>query len=185
MSATDPNTVREWLKALGVLCAGNLSQEEAELKLSAYAPLLAREFGPECFTPGSLTSVARATKFFPSFGEVCNALTAWWQENSAARMVRLSGPERLAMAGIPERPGEPSPDALQAVKSVVRAFVAERTFNQPSGTNGKPPVEARTLSDGRLLAEYERLAREGDNRASLRAQMIRKRLAQRPLEVVK
>jgi hypothetical protein len=36
--------VREWLVALGVLCADNLSPVEAEMKVGAFVPLLQAEF---------------------------------------------------------------------------------------------------------------------------------------------
>lgn len=69
--------VRDWLKALGALVAVALSAEEADSRLSAFVPLLADEFSERYFTPNSLRFVARACKFFPTYGELVDHLNAW------------------------------------------------------------------------------------------------------------
>ena len=73
-------TIRRWLQSLGTLCATTLSVQDAQDKLRAYAPMLQREFNAAFFTADSLAFVARQTKYFPSYGELCEALSAWRRE---------------------------------------------------------------------------------------------------------
>lgn len=80
MARTD--TVRDWLKALGVLSAATMSAGDARAKTAAYAPMLASEYPDWCFTPASLAACARAFKFFPAYGEICAALSEWRQNNT-------------------------------------------------------------------------------------------------------
>jgi hypothetical protein len=87
--ATHEAIVRDWLKSLGLLCAGTGSVKDAQAKAAAYVPMLAREFRTEAFTVASLAAVARACKFFPSFGELTTALSAWWEDNAPTANVPL------------------------------------------------------------------------------------------------
>lgn len=77
---TATETIRRWLQSLGTLCATTLSVQDAQDKLRAYAPMLQREFNAAFFTADSLAFVARQTKYFPSYGEMCEALAAWRRE---------------------------------------------------------------------------------------------------------
>ena len=69
--------VSEWLTALGSLCAGTMTQDEATTKIMAYTPMLRHEFRAEAFTATTLAHVARGCKFFPAFSEICTLLAAW------------------------------------------------------------------------------------------------------------
>lgn len=73
--------VRDWLKALGALCAGSLALEEAEARIAAFAPLLSRAFAGWAFCDASLEAVARGCRWFPAYGELCDLLAAWCAEN--------------------------------------------------------------------------------------------------------
>ena len=74
--------VHGWLAALSTLVAGRMSVEEIRLRLSSYVPLLAEEFPDErYFTSRSLRHVARHSKWFPSYGELCDLLTAAWKDS--------------------------------------------------------------------------------------------------------
>ena len=71
-----------WLMALSTLVAGKLNLDEIRLRLSSYVPLLAEEFpNTRYFTSQSLRSVARHSKWFPSYGELCDLLSASWKES--------------------------------------------------------------------------------------------------------
>jgi hypothetical protein len=171
----DQLTVRDWLKALGTLCAGSLSTRDAQAKLAAYVPMLAHEFRPEAFTPASLTAVARACKFFPSFGELCDALKAWWEDNRPFEptVPLLTGPK----PDIP-KPRAPATEAERAyVGGIVRAFAAERRHYQPSRDLPQAGIQPKPVSAGVLLASYEKLAAEGDKAAKLRLEMLRRSIA--------
>lgn len=80
MAQADPR-IRDWLKALGTLSSGTMTAQEANARINAMTPLLANEFTPAAFTPASLAVVARACKFFPTYGELCDVLGPWWKAN--------------------------------------------------------------------------------------------------------
>lgn len=86
----------EWLAALGTLTAGAMTATDARDKIGAYAAMLRDDFPPACFTKASLAAVARACKFFPAYGELCDALTAWSEASGTHRqappLARRSGP---------------------------------------------------------------------------------------------
>lgn len=85
--------IRDWLKALGSLTAATISQQEAAARLSAYAPLMAKELPLGAFTAASLAAVGRQCKFFPSYAELCGYLAAWWAENRPESVSALPPPE--------------------------------------------------------------------------------------------
>jgi hypothetical protein len=86
----DQRAVRGWLKQLGALTAAAIDGDEAEVRLRVLAPALAEEFPTAAFTPDSARAVARGcAKGFPTFGEACDALSAWWRDNRD-RVTRLA-----------------------------------------------------------------------------------------------
>lgn len=85
--STDP--VRKWLSALGTLCAVNAPEAEATRRVDAYATLLAAEYEPWAFTRRSLEAIARQCKFWPAYGELCEALSTWCRANMPAQNVPL------------------------------------------------------------------------------------------------
>lgn len=161
--------VRQWLASLGVLVAGTSSRQEAEARLAAYAPLLIREFPPQAFTADSLTAVARACKFFPSFGELCTHLGDWWKANRPT--VRALPPPDL-----PPKREPPTEAEMAAVRAQVEACLAAIA---PSAQPPPPAPKQLCLSDEALLAAYERLAAQGNTAALSRVGILRDRLRQR------
>jgi hypothetical protein len=81
---------RDWLKALAVLCANNVTQSELVGKLNAYAPMLAQEFSDGAFSAASLAAIGRKFTFFPSFAELTEALSSWWQEHRPNHVPRIA-----------------------------------------------------------------------------------------------
>jgi len=101
---TNPTVTREWLVSLGALTAASLPVEDAKARVAAYLPLLLDEFPEAAFTKQSLAHVARSCKFFPTFGELCAALSDWWRTNRPAIAAADQDiPERLRVAHIPNR----------------------------------------------------------------------------------
>lgn len=93
MSHTRDSVIRQWLKALGGLVAGTLTEAEAAMRLNAYEPLLSQDYGPEHFSGDSLKFVAKNCKFFPSYGEINEGLKAWIEaEANKPRAPRLAAP---------------------------------------------------------------------------------------------
>ena len=159
---TDQNTVRKWLMALGALSAGSLTPMEVEAKLGTMAPLLAEEFDPEAFTKASLVRAARASKFFPVFAEVCDALRA---------TVRDARPLMPRLASPGPAPRE-APTAEQIAAN--RAKVAElKATEAPRGSSVGTP---RTLSPAQLLTIYEAQAADGHGPSATRAAHLRAQL---------
>ena len=78
---TDPNLTRNWLKLVGALNDAAMATEEFEMRLAVLAPALAAEFPPEIFTPDTARSVARQSRYFPVFGEICALLEPACREN--------------------------------------------------------------------------------------------------------
>ena len=72
--------VTGWLTDLANVSAGQAPLADAKTKIAAMASLLAEEFPAGAFTRQSMMAVARACKFFPSYGELCAVLSPWWLE---------------------------------------------------------------------------------------------------------
>lgn len=174
MGQTKPGDVRNWLKSLGALCAGNLPQAEIEARVSAYAPLLAAEFDAGCFTVSSLAAVARQCKFFPTFGEVCTALAAWWKANRPVTTRLIAGPD--SRYNIPERRDEPTEHEVEAVHEVVGAWrmeVARNTVGRALAATIQLP-KPKPLNPAVLLAVWEKAAADKVPGAEARVATLRK-----------
>jgi hypothetical protein len=89
----NPNNHRDWLRALGALVAtGGMSLADARERLVAYADLLESEFDQRFFTMATLAFVGRRCRFFPTFHELCLALSEWGRDNPIAipnQIIRL------------------------------------------------------------------------------------------------
>jgi hypothetical protein len=96
-----------------------MTSADAELKLSAFVPLLLENFPRAAFTQASLHYVGSQCKFFPSYAEVITHLRAWWREN---RPIDNALPAPLRREPEPERP-EPTEEE----RAYVRRRVAEIT----------------------------------------------------------
>lgn len=128
-----------------------------------------------------------------TIGAMLKAAT-WWPAPALVRKVLLPFAEplwrlrngldtvtRMARDAAPPSREVVTPEAKEHVASIVSAFVAERTFNAPSGSlDVRPPIKPHHGSDRALLAGYERIVAEGGlgaAAAATRAAMLRKRLA--------
>jgi len=68
-------SIAKWLASLGVICAGNMKVEDAQVKIAAYVTVLLGEFEAGCFTEGSLKRVYPKFQFgFPKGPELHAAL---------------------------------------------------------------------------------------------------------------
>lgn len=75
---------RSWLRSLGALVTTSMPLAEARERLDILAPVLASEFDGWVFCADSLAFVARRCKFFPTFAELCEHLSAWRKEHKPA-----------------------------------------------------------------------------------------------------
>jgi len=78
---TDLRVISAWLTDLANLTAGNASMREIKPRIGGIASMLSDNFPTGAFTRNSLEHVARQCSFFPSYGELCNALAPWWKDH--------------------------------------------------------------------------------------------------------
>ena len=106
-----------WLAMLAKL-AHPLDPAGAAKALAPMAEKLAKEFPPAAFTTASLEAVARAVKRLPTYGELCDALSAWWREN------RGPGSDALALD---------MPEAERSLNAYERAWVRRWRSHEANG----------------------------------------------------
>jgi hypothetical protein len=109
---TDPNLCRNWLKMLGALNDAAMGTEEFEMRLAVLAPALAAEFPPDVFTPDTARAVARQSRYFPVFGEICALLEPACRESrERKRYLALPPPgtESRTPYALPPPPPEKPP----------------------------------------------------------------------------
>lgn len=109
--------VRQWVTALGVLTAGNMTRAECEMKLRAYVPLLQERFPAAAFTRASLDYVAAQFRFFPAYGDVVNALSDHWRQTRPP-------PPALPYTPPPPERDPPTPEEVEAVHELVEDCIA-------------------------------------------------------------
>ena len=85
ISQTDFQIIVEWLRSLGVLCAGSMSADEARTRCGAYADMIQTEFPVAAFNRATLQAVAARAKFFPAYGELVAALREVWRDLTPQR----------------------------------------------------------------------------------------------------
>lgn len=143
-----------------MLCVSNLPPEQAKNILESYLPMLMRRYDAKMFNVETLEEVAAQSKFFPSYGELCERLDAIRRRATTPHGVVLGNPIAITF----EKPKERTEAELDAVAAVVSGWkreCAERQSSQPS-RDMKQAVNALPLTPQQLRQEYERLA--GDTR---------------------
>jgi len=174
-TASHLRNVTRWLNDLTRLTAGSAPPADADERIAAYAGLLADNFPNETvFTRATLEHVAGQCRFFPSYGEVAQLLGAWWKEH------------RPTPPALPPPPAPPereivSEEQMARNRERVRRVAAELQPPNPPALRAIPVAGQSLpghLSDGHLLATYEKLAREGDRAALLRLEMLKKKIAE-------
>lgn len=104
----DQDTIRKWLAALGVLCAGQLTAADAKAKISIYAPML-REHSAAAFTAATLQRAGKKFKWFPSFAEIDEFLRPFTTE-AANLAVRLDEISQASERNASQRTSSPAND---------------------------------------------------------------------------
>lgn len=173
---SDPGTLRHvtaWLADLANLTVGNAPLADSKTKIAALASVLADDYPAAAYNRQSLTHVAGACRFFPSYAEICQHLGGWWMAHRPPQTT-IAGP---AAREIP-KPRDPPTEAekLLVGNAVANLRMELSQRHAAAVVCAKPGRPNANLSDGALLAEYERLASEGNRAAALRVAHIRKRL---------
>jgi hypothetical protein len=158
-----------FLARLGMLCPSNMSEDEALSRIEEYTPLLCREYSDDLFrSEDCMAYVAKRCKFFPGYGELCGHLADW---------IRDFQPIRLALPAPPiERRVPATAEEIAVIAALTRQAVQVCADAAPPPVE-RMPAKAVHLSDGQLLAQYERLAKEGNTASAVRAQTLRAKMA--------
>jgi hypothetical protein len=136
--------IRQWLQSLAILTTVTMNRDDAETRFAAYVAMLADRFPDEAFTRASLEHVAaKATRGFPTYGELVEALTEWWKDNR---------PHPVAIRAPPPAPREPPPtlDQIAQMRAAASAAIAAlRADAEPTPDTRPSP---RHLSPAQLDA---------------------------------
>lgn len=89
LSPCRPSDFGQWLATLGVLCAGNMTADDAKTKIAAYRGLLHPVKG--VLTQATLDKAGRTFKWFPTYGEIADLLAGEERElrNQLARAKQI------------------------------------------------------------------------------------------------
>jgi len=179
----EPIDRRVWVSILAKLTAP-MEAAHAAGALAAMLPML-RGYDDRMFCEDSAAAVAKTARVLgdgvyapitraPTFGELEGALTRWWKEGPGWHPAVIH--EQLAINGPGTRRPLPTDAERAGVAALVAAFVAEsREREQASQRPATGRVRPR-VSDGHLLATYERMAEAGDKGAAIRVKMLRQKL---------
>lgn len=128
--------IRRWLISLGNLTVPIASDAEANTKLDALVPMLARRYPEWVFCRRTLDAVAERSKFFPVYAELVAVLDPWTREH------------RPPQAALPP-PARPSPEPY-----VPPAFV-RREVSRVAAALGRPKdVAPAHLDRATLNSQY-------------------------------
>jgi hypothetical protein len=142
------------------------------MRIEGFAPLMADQFPAWSFTESSLQAVARATKFFPSYAELTEALSTWVREHrpppSTPLLTGPKGAELDSEAAVwvrvfRSRLAERGPKSLGLLISIARASypeAASRAIEAEFGTPRGATVHVRTPSLHRVPGADRREAGE-------------------------
>ena len=122
-----------------------MTRDVAEMRMSAYVPMLMQRFPDAAFTAESLEFVAaRAVKGFPTYGELAEWLGEWWRPRRPPLVAALPPP------AVPIPRQEVTPEQREAIHARVAAAIAHLTASRSEADAEHPPPRARYLSDGVL-----------------------------------
>lgn len=169
--------VSSWLTDLFRFTTNNPPPAELAARITAYASFLAENFHDDgAFCRASLDHVAGQCRFFPSYAEVNRSLGVWWKEHRP-QLAALPPPA-------PPPRQEPTEEAHAYVADVVRKLRAELGFPEDAMPDQPIPAAGQSkpghLSDGHLIATYEKLAADGSLAALTRLEMLKKKIARSP-----
>lgn len=166
-----------------------VSPLEPERAAKAIAGLVAvLDFPDEAFTMASAQAVCSTGRVLeagvygpltrvPTFGELQTALGRSWNQSRRMQSVRAAPVARERLPAPETDVRGPTPEVVAEVGALVKAFTAERSFRHTgTGISANPRAESKYLSDGQLLAEYERLASEGVTIFQPLIAMLRKKI---------
>jgi hypothetical protein len=176
----DPRDIAVWCKRLDSLPWAPKDEDAHKAAIMGICMACAR-LPAAVWTAETATIALQTWKRWPAAADVYELMSTHARPftKAAAGLRKVAG---MTADMNPEVLGDPTPDAKLHVAEVVKAFVDGRSWNDPNHPDHlrtKPPVKALHLSDGALLAEYDRIASEGGPFAqscAVRAAHIRSRM---------
>jgi hypothetical protein len=170
-----PATIDDWRRFLLPVVAGCANPPDRDAfagRVAAIAGALA-EVPAEALTIEAQRQVMRSVRFFPVAADLWPIL----HPTFAGLQAELSVLRRIAAA--PAAPAQVAPSAEERAEMArqAAALAAElRAGAEEREARGRPQGRAVALSDGALLAHYERLAEGGSAAAAARARHLRDRI---------
>lgn len=179
--APDPSVVVAWLSQLAAAVGNSPSPEDFRERANVVVGALADL--PACvWTSQTLAEASRSFRFWPSVAELDGLLRprgeSIWRRRDALRRIAEARP-----GATPSLRPDPTDAEREQVRAAASALVAELRAGAATITHDpRAAPKTRHLSDGQLLAIYERDAREhpdeGRRRAAeTRATVLRERLS--------
>lgn len=172
--------LKAWLLPIVAIANSPMSQSDFAAKLSVVGAAV-DGYPAACFTAQTRAEGLRRWKWFPTPQEVCELL----DPVRASILDPYNALRQMMDAKREPRGWQPTSGAREAVNP---AYEAERTANAEwlkkfdTEPAAREPIKAKPLhlSDGALLIEYEKLAKQGNEAAAIRVRMLRKKLGRQP-----
>lgn len=171
--------LKAWLLPIVAIANSPMSQSDFAAKLSVVGAAV-DGYPAACFTAQTRAEGLRRWKWFPTPQEVCELL----DPVRAAILDPYNALRAMMDAKTEPRGWQPTSGAREAADPKHDAErAANAAFLKKFEDDGAPvcePIKAKPLhlSDGALLIEYEKLAKQGNEAAAIRVRMLRKKLGE-------
>lgn len=175
----DAQRLDAWLVPFIAACGGAMPREDYRARFAVIAAAV-HSLPRGCFTAETQRDGLRKFRFFPTPAEICELVEPTRKRllarrNALAKLLRIPPEEPHPV--VREMLTEMQRDSILAeFRPKFEAAMAEARASDPEAPS---PPKPRHLSDGTLLAEYERLAKAPDptlaGAAAIRAKMLRER----------
>lgn len=165
-----------WCSRLRVLPWGPTDDKATQAMVAAIG-LTCGDLPAAVWTSEISAEALRTWKRYPAPSEVYDLLSTYARPFRRAvdglkRVIATQGAETASA------PSGATPEAIEHVASLVKAFTAERSWNQTTGPTARPAVKAAPLSDGWLIAIYEQGVKDGTPGSKTRLEMLKRKLGQ-------
>lgn len=154
----DRKRVSDWLASLGTLCAGQMTAEDARVKVAAYVGML--DFPAECYTRDTLREAAELFRFWPSYAELSQFMRGHLYEirSQLAEMERICGHVDRLPPPPPPPPYVPMPrEQAEAEWRKLRETAGLQRAVKAIDTTPEPPLSTRVLSAAQIREDFARM----------------------------